>query len=183
MVDLRLFVCASLRLPWILPLCVCTNAPCAPHDIVFPMLSHALLKSNIFPSVFLLMPWSLPPLPLNRMFAAGGRQRHWSRSVSSLLSEQNCYRYFNVGICELRRLFLSEHRRLRRCWSVIDGKRQQRALARLSAAAHVSSLGSTMTGPARSFPFSSGAPVHAPLVKAASAKSSLSHARRNDWSW
>ena len=52
--------------------------------------SPVLRKSNIFPKLFLLMPWSQPPLPLNRMLAAGGRQRQWSRSVStSRRSSQN----------------------------------------------------------------------------------------------
>ena len=85
MVDLRLFVCAWLRLPWILPLCVCARTLPAHHSTLCfqccPTL--VLLKSNFFPSGFLLIPWSLPPLPLNRTFAAGGRQRQWSRSVSS----------------------------------------------------------------------------------------------------
>ena len=141
---------------------------------------------------------------LNRMFAAGGRQRQWSRSMSSssrssqisdassskpLLSEHCRYRCFNVGTCDFRRLFLSEHRRLRRCndgyrgkcalgWSRNDGKREQRALAGLSVAARVSSLGSTIKGPAPcSFPSSSDAPVCASLVRAASAKKQSSHAR------
>ena len=55
MVDLRLFVCAWLRLPWILPLNVCMNAPCAPLDIVFPMLSHAgVAEIEYFPLSVLL---------------------------------------------------------------------------------------------------------------------------------
>ena len=50
MVDLRLFVCPWLRLPWILPLPVCTNGPYAPHDIVFPMVSYAdVVESVCFP--------------------------------------------------------------------------------------------------------------------------------------
>ena len=39
--------------------------------------SDAVQKVFIFPS------WSQPPLPLNRMFAAGARKRQWSQSVSS----------------------------------------------------------------------------------------------------
>ena len=104
--------------------------------------------------------------------------------IQPLLSEHRRYRCFGVGACDLRRLFLSEHRRLRRCndgyrgkcalgWSRSDGKREQRALAGLSVAARVSSLGSTIKGPAPcSFPSSSDAPVCASLVRAASAKSS-----------
>ena len=62
-------------------------------------------------------------------------------------------------------------------WSGNDGKREQRALADLSAAAQVSTLGSSLTGPACSFPSSSDASVSASLVRAASAKSSpLMHA-------
>ena len=61
------------RLPWFLPLCVCTNAPCAPQTLCFQCCpTPVLLKSQIFASVFLLMPWSQPPLPLNLMFAAEG---------------------------------------------------------------------------------------------------------------
>ena len=56
-----------------------------------------------------------------------------------------------------------------------DGRREQRALVGLSAAAHVASSESTMTGSACSFP------VCASLVWAASAKSSpLMHARTDD---
>ena len=59
MVVLRLFVCPWLRLPWILLFLVCTNASCAPHDIVFPMVSYAdVVESVCFPLVFRLMPWS-----------------------------------------------------------------------------------------------------------------------------
>ena len=48
------------------------------------MASHAdVVESVCFPSVKRLMPWSKPPLPLNRMFPADGEQRQWSRSVSS----------------------------------------------------------------------------------------------------
>ena len=98
-----------------------------------------------------------------------------------LLSDHRRCRCFNCGTCELRRLFLSEHRRLRRCndgyrekcalgWSGNDGKREQRARADLSAAVHVSSLGSTMTavsGPAV-MPQSArrwyGLPTHSPVL-------------------
>ena len=114
------------------------------------------------------------------------RQRQWSRScehIQSLLSGQRR---------ELIQPLLSEYRWLRRCndgkqgkcalgWSGNDAKREERALAGLPAAAHVSSLGSTMTGPACSFPSSSDAPVCASLVRDASAKSSpLLHARTDN---
>ena len=116
--------------------------------------SDAVQKVFIFPS------WSQPPLPLNRMFAAGARERQWPKCeltqslladqrrelIQPLLSEHRRYPCFNVGTRELRRLFLSEHRRFRRCndgyrgkcalgWSGNDGKREQRALAGLSVAA------------------------------------------------
>ena len=106
--------------------------------------------------------------------------------------ERSRHRCFNVGTCELRRSSITEFQWLRRChdghggkcalgWSGDDGKREQRAPADLSAAAHVSSLGSTMTGPACSARSSSGAPVCASLVRAASTKTSpLMHARVAD---
>ena len=42
--------------------------------------SDAVQKVFIFPSVFLLMPWTQPHFPLHRMFAEGVKQRQWSRS-------------------------------------------------------------------------------------------------------
>ena len=112
--------------------------------------------------------------------------------IQPLASEHRRYRCFNVGTCELRRFSLTEFQRLRRCndgcrgkcalgWSGDDGKREQLPPADLSVAAHVSSLGSTMTGPACSAPSSSDAPVCASLVRVAFAKSGpLLHARVTD---
>ena len=116
MVDLRLFVCAWLRLPWILPLCVCTNALCAPHDIVFPMLSHAsVAEIEYFP---LGVPFdavvpatSTAESNVCSLWEAATMEpkRELIQPLHSdqpLLSEHRQYRCFNVGPCELRRLFL-----------------------------------------------------------------------------
>ena len=179
-----------------------------PHDIVFPMLSHTGVAEIEYFSLGVPFDAVVPAASTAESNVCSG----WEAAtvepkcglIQPLLSDQRReliqpvlsahrqYRCCNVGTCELRCLFLKEHRRLRRCnagyrgtcalgWSGNDGKRDQRALAGLSAAAHVPSLGSTMTGPACSFPSSSEAPVCASLVRAAHAKSSpLTQARTSD---
>ena len=53
MVDLRLFVCPVLRLPWILLFPVCTSAPCVQHDSVFPWGSVLIpSRAYVFPLGF-----------------------------------------------------------------------------------------------------------------------------------
>ena len=49
MVDLRLFVCPWLCLPWILPFPVSMNAPCVPHDNVFNGVLADAVESVCFP--------------------------------------------------------------------------------------------------------------------------------------
>ena len=156
-------------------------------------------KVSIFSAVFPLMPWSQPPLPLHRVFAEGARQRQWSRSASSsscssqISDASSSSRSFqNTAGFEAS---MSERASSNTCfsqsadgsdvpmtdfeenaprWSGADGMRAPRALADLSAAAPVSSLGSTMCSPR----FSSDAAVCASLARAASAKSSsLKHTR------
>ena len=59
MVDLRLFVCPWLRLPWILPIPRHTTK-------CFQWCSMLMSsKAYVFPTVFRLMQWSSPPLPLD----------------------------------------------------------------------------------------------------------------------
>ena len=162
MVDLRLFVFPWLCTPKILPFLVCTKAFCAPHDFVSPMMSHAgVVECERFPL----------GVPSDAgVIAAFTRQ--WRRSVSSSSrsSRSSPERNLRELVRSQRRLLLSEHRRPRRCngscrgkrglcWPGDDGRREQRALAILSAEPHVSSAGRTMTGLACSFPSSSDAPV------------------------
>ena len=205
---MRLFVFPWSRLPCIFPFPVCTNVPCVPHDIVFPIMSHAdVAESECFPLGAPLH--AVVPVAFSAESNVSSRWRETTMEskcelIQPLLSEQRreliqphlsehrWYRCFIVGTCELRRLLLSEQRRLRCCnnkyrgkcalgWSGNGGTREQRALAGLSAAAHVPSSGSTMTGPACSFFSSSDAPVCASLIWAASAKSSpLMHAGTDD---
>ena len=115
--------------------------------VCFPWCS-LLIPSNacVFPLAFRLMPWSQPPLLLDRIFPARRRQCEWSRSVSSV----SCHAQFTDGTdaampvhnhrsrdpeWTLSQLSLPEHRRHRRynvgsrgrCahgWAGGDGKRE-----------------------------------------------------------
>ena len=114
-------VCSWLRLPWILPFLVCTNAPCAQHDIVFPTVSHAdVVESECFPMG---VPFDAVVIAASNAESkiSSGREavpvETKRQLIQPLLTEHRWYR-FNVGTCELvwslRHLLLSEHRRLRR---------------------------------------------------------------------
>ena len=103
------------------------------------------------------------------------RRELFQRLLPDQRRELRRHKCFNVGTFELRCSSHTELQRLRRCSGghrgtcALGWSGELRASAKFPDAARVSSVGSTMTGSARS---SSDAPVCASLERAASAKSS-----------
>ena len=195
MVDLRLFVCAWLRLPWILPLHVCTNAPCAPHDIVSPMLSHAGAAENEYFPLGVSFDALVPAASTAESNVCSGweattkepkceliqpllsEHRRYDASMSELPSSDACFSQnadgSNVAMTDIEESVLS-------AGQGVTGSVSSELLP-VFQLLMFPVLGSTMTRPACRFPSSSDAPDCASLARAASAKSSLpTHARTND---